>query len=242
MTTFISKETISRLLKDVKQIYKNPLTENGIYYIHDDTDMLKGYALIIGPSETPYFGGNYFFELNYPSDYPHSPPKIKYCTNGNNVRFNPNLYVCGKVCVSLLNTWRGDQWTSCQTISTVLLTLCTLLCDNPLMNEPGVNNNNPDIKSYNEIIEFSNLDIAVCNIVNQHKSFCLPFFEYFNSFVKENFVKNVDKLIGFAERKNTEFNSESKEFRTGFYGMRINVDYNIVINKLKETKLMLNII
>ena len=110
------------------------------------------------------------------------------------------------------------------------------------MNEPGVNNNNPDIKSYNEIIEFSNLDIAVCNIVNQHKSFCLPFFEYFNSFVKENFVKNVDKLIVFAERKNAEFNSESKEFRTGFYGMRIMVDYNTVINKLKETKLMLNII
>jgi ubiquitin-protein ligase len=80
MTTFVSKETISRLLKDVKQILKNPLTENGIYYIHDDTDMLKGYALIIGPSDTPYFGGNYFFELNYPADYPHSPPKVKYWT------------------------------------------------------------------------------------------------------------------------------------------------------------------
>jgi mRNA-degrading endonuclease YafQ of YafQ-DinJ toxin-antitoxin module len=32
MTTFISKETISRLLNDVKQIIKNPLNENGIYY------------------------------------------------------------------------------------------------------------------------------------------------------------------------------------------------------------------
>ena len=63
MTTFISKETINRLLKDVKQIIKNPLTENGIYYIHDDTDMLKGYAMIVGPSDTPYFGGFYFFEF-----------------------------------------------------------------------------------------------------------------------------------------------------------------------------------
>ena len=33
MTTFIRKETISRLLKDVKNIIKNPLTENDIYYI-----------------------------------------------------------------------------------------------------------------------------------------------------------------------------------------------------------------
>ena len=125
MTTNISKETINRLLKDVRHIIRNPLTDNGIYYAHDDSDVLKGSALIIGPADTPYFGGNYFFEIEYPADYPHSPPKVKYCTNGNNVRFNPNLYVCGKVCVSLLNTWRGDQWTSCQSISTMLLTLCT---------------------------------------------------------------------------------------------------------------------
>jgi hypothetical protein len=29
MNTIISKDTISRLLKDVKHIFKNPLTENG---------------------------------------------------------------------------------------------------------------------------------------------------------------------------------------------------------------------
>ena len=65
MTTFISKESITRLLRDVKQMIKSPLTENGIYYIHDDVDMLKGYALIIGPEDTPYFAGNYFFEICY---------------------------------------------------------------------------------------------------------------------------------------------------------------------------------
>jgi ubiquitin-protein ligase len=79
MSTFISKETISRLLNDVKQIIKNPLSENGIYYIHDDSDILKGYALIIGPSDTPYFGGNYFFEFEYPRDYLyHSIKIVKY--------------------------------------------------------------------------------------------------------------------------------------------------------------------
>jgi ubiquitin-conjugating enzyme E2 Z len=130
-TTTLTKATITRLLHDVKNIIKNPLTENGIYYVHDDEDMLKGYALIIGPSDTPYFGGNYFFEINYPTNYPHSPPHVIYCTNGDNIRFNPNLYTNGKVCVSILNTWRGEQWTSCQTISTLLLTLCTLLCKDP---------------------------------------------------------------------------------------------------------------
>ena len=63
MSTILKKETISRLLKDVKDIMKNPLTDNGIYYVHDETDMMKGYALIVGPSDTPYFGGFYFFKF-----------------------------------------------------------------------------------------------------------------------------------------------------------------------------------
>jgi ubiquitin-conjugating enzyme E2 Z len=195
MSVFISKNTMSRLIKDVRQILKNPLTENGIYYIHDDTDMMKGYALIIGPEDTPYFGGNYFFELDYPSDYPHSPPKVTYWTNGNNIRFNPNLYTSGKVCVSILNTWTGEQWSSCQNISSVLLTLCTLLCKEPLLNEPGVNRGHPDINSYNEIIQYFNLDIAVCKIIEKKEGIFMPFSEDFFIFVKENFITFSNFLI-----------------------------------------------
>jgi len=239
MTTItVSKETINRLLKDVKQIIKNPLTENGIYYIHDDTDMLKGYALIIGPSDTPYYGGNYFFELSYPCDYPHSPPKVKYWTNGNNIRFNPNLYTCGKVCVSLLNTWRGEQWTSCQTISTVLLTLCTLLCNDPLLNEPGVCKNHSDMNNYNEIITYSNLDIAVCDIIQKKKGVYMDFFDHFYPFVKENFLKNYDKITEFAKKKNADFLMDAKNFKTGFYNMNVLVDYTALIERLEECKFL----
>jgi len=232
----ISKETITRLLRDVKQIIKNPLTENGIYYIHDDTDMMKGYALIIGAEDTPYFGGNYFFEFEYPPDYPHSPPKVKYWTNGNKVRFNPNLYTCGKVCVSLLNTWRGEQWTSCQTISTVLLTLCTLLCSDPLLNEPGVGKGHQDMNYYNEIIHYANIDIAICDIIDKKDGVYMPFFENFYPFIKENFIKNYDKLLEFSERKNNDFKNNVVNFKTSYYNMNINADYNKVILRMKCAK------
>lgn len=238
MTTFVSKETMSRLLKDIKQIIKNPLTEQGIYYIHDDTDMLKGYAMIVGPSDTPYFGGFYFFEISYPNDYPHSPPKVKYCTNGNGIRFNPNLYTCGKVCISLLNTWKGEQWTSCQSISTVLLTLCTLLCKDPLLNEPGVNKEHNDMRSYTEIIEYSNLNIAVCDIVKKKKGVYQPFFDNFYLFIKENFNKNYDKLLEFAEKKLAVPEVQGKNFRTGFYNLNVNINYDDIILKLNEAKQM----
>jgi len=236
MSTFVPKDTVQRLLKDVRNIIKNPLTDQGIYYIHDDTDMLKGYAMIIGPSETPYFGGFYFFEFNYPYDYPHSPPKVKYCTNGNGIRFNPNLYCCGKVCVSLLNTWTGDQWTSCQTISTVLLTLCTLLCADPLLNEPGVYKTHKDMKNYTDIIEFSNINIAICDIVTKSKGVYYPFFDSFYPFIKEHFINNYDKIVEFAQKRLSENFIEPKTIMTGFYNMKVTIDYNYIIDKLKESK------
>lgn len=238
MSITISKETINRLLKDVKQIIKNPLIEQGIYYIHDDTDMLKGYAMIVGPSDTPYFGGFYFFTLSFPYDYPHSPPIVKYFTNGNMIRFNPNLYICGKVCVSMLNTWHGEQWTSCQTISTVLLTICTLLCNNPLLNEPGVNKSHPDLNNYNEIIEYANLDIAICDIVMKKPGLYNVFFDLFYPYIKENFNKNYDFIIEFVKNKINN-NYKYAIIKTSMYNMSVKIDYNKIINKLIETKNML---
>ena len=233
----ISKETMSRLMKDVKNIIKQPLTDNGIYYIHDDTDMMKGYALIIGPSETPYFGGNYFFEFNYPNDYPSSPPHVKYWTNGGNIRFNPNLYKCGKVCVSMLNTWRGDQWTSCQTISTTLLTLCTLLCKTPLLNEPGVSSTHKDVANYTTIIEYSNLSIAVCDIILKKKDVYMPFFENFRPFINDNFLNNYDKMEEFIKSQIDDGSfKESKTIQTDMYKMTVNIDYNGLLTKLNQSK------
>lgn len=110
-TNIVTRDTIKRLAKDVKDIIKTPLTDNGIYYVHDENDILKGYALIIGPPDTPYSGGYYFFKFQYPHDYPFRPPTVTYHTNDGTTRFNPNLYRSGKVCISILNTWKGPQWT-----------------------------------------------------------------------------------------------------------------------------------
>ena len=220
----LKKETITRLLRDVKNIIKNPLSDNGIYYIHDDEDMLKGYALIIGPEDTPYFGGNYFFEFKFPQDYPHSPPEVIYCTNGEKIRFNPNLYTNGKVCISLLNTWRGEQWTSCQSISTILLTLCTLLCKDPLLNEPGIKNTHSDFKKYTKIIEYKNIDIAILKVFKNESPFHLQKFQQFYPVVRENLLKNKEKLIKYLEDKcKTLCNIE--KINTSLYNMSVTIDY-----------------
>jgi ubiquitin-protein ligase len=166
-TIVLKKDTISRLIKDVKEIIKNPLTSHGIYYQHHESDMLKGQALVIGPKDTPYENGYYLFELAYPANYPHAPPVVKYFTNDGYTRFNPNLYKCGKVCLSILNTWRGDQWSACQTISSVLLALCTVFNEMPLLNEPGIHKGHPDCTNYTKVIHYKNYEIAILRMFKQ---------------------------------------------------------------------------
>ena len=165
----INNNTIKRIASDVKYILNNErsLSLENIYYKHDEENILKGYALIIGQKNTPYAYGYYFFEFNFPDNYPFSPPVVRYLTNDGITRFNPNLYTNEKVCISLLNTWRGEQWTSCQTISTVLLTLCTLLCKDPLLNEPGIKKEHVDFLNYTKIIEYKKIDISIIKIVNK---------------------------------------------------------------------------
>jgi ubiquitin-conjugating enzyme E2 O len=58
------------------------------------------------------------------------------------LRLNPNLYDCGKVCLSLLGTWPGsscEKWNSAQsTMLQVLISIQALVLNEmPYFNEPG---------------------------------------------------------------------------------------------------------
>jgi ubiquitin-conjugating enzyme E2 Z len=199
-SVYVPHETCKRIIRDVKSMRKNPLTDSGIYYKHDDENIMKGYAMIIGPSDTVYRGGYYLFEFNYPPDYPASPPGVSFKTNHDNIRFHPNLYVNGKVCISLLNTWTGEQWTSCQTISTILLTLCTLFTNEPLLHEPEITRSNRDFNAYTALIEYKNIEIATTHMLNKLPSMYIPMFDLFYADMVEHFLGNVDTMRTYIQK------------------------------------------
>ena len=66
-----------------------------------------------------------------------------------------------------MNTWKGDQWSSCQTITSVLLTLCTVLNEKPLLNEPGVKETDNDMINYNRIIRYKNIKVGVIDVLEK---------------------------------------------------------------------------
>jgi baculoviral IAP repeat-containing protein 6 len=63
-------------------------------------------------------------------------------TGGGSVRFNPNLYNCGKVCLSLLGTWSGsseEMWNKDSTLLQLFVSIQALIfVKEPYFNEPGV--------------------------------------------------------------------------------------------------------
>ena len=78
-----------RILVDIKNIRKNEdLEKCGIHVKFNEDNIFNAQALIIGPKDTPYENGFYFFDINFPSDYPMNPPKVKFCTLDGRVRFN----------------------------------------------------------------------------------------------------------------------------------------------------------
>ena len=189
---------IQRIKKDITEIYSEP--PPFICVVPDQENITKIHALVIGPADTPYEGGFYHFFIRCPPDYPIRPPRVRLITTGGGmVRFNPNLYKNGKVCLSILGTWDGPPWSASQSLSSVLISIQSLMSERPYHNEPGFEHERRpgDSKKYNDCILHETLRVAVCQMLagnNLHcpdalldvmeKSF-LEFYEHYMAKAKE---------------------------------------------------------
>ena len=240
-TTFIPKDTIKRLLLDVKEMIKTPLDDQGIYYKHCEKDMLKGYAMIIGPEDSLYQGGYYFFRFEFPVNYPHSPPNVIFLTNDSFTRMHPNLYKKGKVCLSIINTWKGEQWTGCQTIKSILLTIVSILDKEPFLHEPGITKNHNDFNSYHRAIKYKNIDFCILNVIDTFNTSNLIDIEY-KDFFYPLMIKSFEKNISYINKIIDEnINNTNENIHLYFYSMTTIINYTITKSKFTTILHRLNI-
>jgi ubiquitin-protein ligase len=83
-----------------------PIKTKGIY------NLFKWKAIMKAPNNSPYSGYAFKFEIDFPEDYPNSPPDV-YCKTD---IYHMNVNIDGRVCVSSV----GDEWDNAKNISTVL--------------------------------------------------------------------------------------------------------------------------
>ena len=108
-----------------------------LFVCYDEERMDICRALIVGAARTPYSMGLFQFDICYPQLYPSAAPMVHFMTTGmlskliicyqvvlsvnlsnhlflrnsggGQVRFSPNLYNDGKVCLSLLGTTNAGK-------------------------------------------------------------------------------------------------------------------------------------
>jgi len=172
-----------RLSRDLAILSKSlPIDyESAIFVRIDETNIQSMNVLIIPSHDTPYSNGCFLFNIRIDSMYPKKPPNVLLVTTGNGtVRFNPNLYSCGKVCLSLLGTWSGDQseqWNESSTLLQVLISIQSLIfIDQPYFNEPGyqssfgTSDGMKRSENYNKNIQHNTIKWAMIDML-QHPPF-----------------------------------------------------------------------
>ena len=221
------KSALKRILNvDMKRIQTGNLNENGIYIEFDEKNMFKAKALIVGPSDTIYECGFLFFDITFPNNYPFSPPEVKYVPQ-NRIRIHPNIYVNGKVCLSILGTWSGPGWTTVMDITNVLVTIQSLLDNDPLCNEPGYEKkllpNKELYDNYNMAIKYNTINSLIINRIK----YDLGDFEIFRTKMIECIHKYNDSINkNIIKDKNLKLNLNLK-----VYYISIDIDYDRLYNR-----------
>ena len=76
---------------------------------------------ILGPEHTPYAGGLFHIDIQFPKDYPFKPPHMKFQTQ----IYHPNINSRGEICLDILK----QEWSPALTLSDILLSISSLLND-----------------------------------------------------------------------------------------------------------------
>lgn len=122
----MSKSTLlRRLTHEVGEMKSNPPSNCSAGPVADDLRKWEG--TIIGPKGSPFENGVFNLKIGFPSNYPFAPPDVRFDTPV----YHPNINKSGAICLDILK----DQWSPALSISTVLLSICSLLTD-PNPNDP----------------------------------------------------------------------------------------------------------
>ena len=154
------------------------------------------------------------------------------------IRIHPNLYVgksCdnfeGKVCLSIINTWSGPKWTTIMHIGSVLLSLLSLLDENPLRNEPGYENIKGKYNdTYNMIVEYDKFNHLIMNNGFEYGED----YKVFENVIKEHLKEKKEEIF---KKLNDLINIHNggKKIKTNIYGIKnIDVNYNELRINLKD--------
>jgi ubiquitin-protein ligase len=212
------------------------LSESGIHVIFDESNIMRASAMIIGPKDTPYEDGLLFFSIQFPPDYPFSPPQVYYISTSRH-RIHPNLYVGrshnnfqGKVCLSIINTWSGPKWTSAMDINSILRSIQSLLCNKPITHEPGYEKSPASIiAQYNDIVQYDTFK----QLIHRHRN-PTGDFAGFKDIIDKHLSAEKDAILQRAELYHQKY-PEPVSIGIKLYNISIDIHSKGIVDLLTES-------
>jgi len=224
----LNPKSLMRITSEFSSLRLNlPINWDTSIVVRAASENLNIFSFVItGPKDTPYHNGIYEFHAYFPDNYPNCEPKVLLDTTGNaSVRFNPNLYNCGKVCLSLLGTWSGqdgESWNKdTSTFLQVLISIQSLiLVEKPYFNEPGWERDMHTEKgkslsfNYNDNIRLQNLKWAIVDKLKNpaygFESLIKEHFKLKKAEINETVTKWIDESYKFKQEM-TKYLAEFNE-------------------------------
>ncbi|PWN48883.1 putative UBC5-E2 ubiquitin-conjugating enzyme [Violaceomyces palustris] len=132
-----------RITKELTDLANEPL--QGVTVEPKEDNIYKWIAKLEGQASSPYAGGTFLVDVDFPIEYPFKGPKVKFSTR----IFHPNVDEGGNLCVGIL---KSEAWKPSTKAATILLSILQLL------EEP-----NPDDALVASIADMYNNDRAKFN-------------------------------------------------------------------------------
>lgn len=109
---------VKRLGIEQREMLQNP--PDFVVALPDPGNILLWHYCLSGPPGTPYEGGKYLGTVEFPPNYPFSPPAIRMTTPSG--RFEPNK----RLCLSL-SDYHPEAWTPIWNIQSILTGLLSFM-------------------------------------------------------------------------------------------------------------------
>ena len=213
-TEVVSQDKILRLIGEYSNLQNSlPVEFTNSIFVRVDKDKIDHMvAIIFGSEDTPYSSGAFVFDVTFGANYPQNPPHVVITSTGNgSVRFNPNLYSTGKVCLSLLGTWRGtsgENWNpKISTIYQVLISIQSIIMSELVyFNEPsyehllGTQEGNELNEGYSNIVRYNNIRVCMIDAIKNPPQGFENVIKIHFYLKKEKILKEVDSWIERAQK------------------------------------------
>lgn len=113
--------SIQRIQQELKSFNQNP--PHGISFWPVAGQMNNLEAIIEGPEESPFEGGEFRLSITIPDNYPFVPPIMKFKTK----IYHPNIDSSGRICLDTLKPNPQGSWKPSINISTLLMQIQILM-------------------------------------------------------------------------------------------------------------------